>query len=190
MLTGDEIMRAAIVSLTQGSLADHVQTNGVDLSLEALWLLRGRGLLGRASNRRRLPNRLPMDFDADGWIYLDPGAYGVRYSEIVTLPPDCAALVFPRSTLLRLGVNIPTAVWDAGYHGRGESILIVMNQDGIALERGTRIAQLVVFRLTAVTTGYSGSYQGENLASPSQTTTTQQVPRPPSQPTHDSPNPA
>ncbi len=75
------------------------------------------------------------------------------------MPLDCGGLVFPRSSLLRMGVHLPTAVWDAGYRGRGESLLLVVNPAGLRVQRGSRIAQLVLFRLTEQTRGYQGRYQ-------------------------------
>lgn len=57
-----------------------------------------------------------------------------------------------------------TAVWDAGYHGKGQSLLTVHNVQGIFLERYVRIGQLVFHRLERPTVeGYAGQYQGENL---------------------------
>jgi dUTP pyrophosphatase len=139
------------------------QPNGVDLSLEAVWLLDGRGSLGRSNAQRELPPRALLAFDADDWLVLPPGAYGIRYAEWVELPRDCAGLCFPRSSLLRMGVHVPTAVWDAGYAGRGEGLLQVSNPHGVRLQRGAGIVQLVVFRLSeAARTGYAGNYQYEN----------------------------
>jgi deoxycytidine triphosphate deaminase len=41
----------------------------------------------------------------------------------------------------------------------------VSNPHGVRLQRGARIVQLVVFRLTAAAgAGYAGSYQHENLS--------------------------
>jgi deoxycytidine triphosphate deaminase len=54
---------------------------------------------------------------------------------------------------------LDTAVWDAGYEGRGEGLLEVYH--GIELEQGARIAQLVLARADHEDT-YTGSYQGEN----------------------------
>jgi dUTP pyrophosphatase len=69
----------------------------------------------------------------------------------------------PRSTLLRSGVAIHAAVWDAGYSGRGEGLLSVLNARGYRLQRGARVLQLVFFRLSSPTAeGYRGRYQGEN----------------------------
>jgi dUTP pyrophosphatase len=62
-----------------------------------------------------------------------------------------------------MGLHVPTAVWDAGYAGRGEGLLVVNNPYGTRLQRGARIAQLVVFRLSeAAAASYTGSYQHEN----------------------------
>jgi dUTP pyrophosphatase len=158
VLSGDEIRRLDIVRL-----AEHraFQPNGVDLSLEAVWRFSEPGSLGAAD--RQLPARVVLDFDADGWLELEHGTYGVRYAEEVRVPADCGGLVFPRSSLLRMGLHVPTAVWDAGYAGRGEGLLEVTNPHGVRLQRGARIVQLVLFRLTETApAGYSGAYQHEN----------------------------
>ncbi|MDQ3811295.1 MAG: deoxyuridine 5'-triphosphate nucleotidohydrolase [Chloroflexota bacterium] len=164
MLSGEEVRRRQIVGLgSSAAEAAHIQPNGVDLSLDALWRFAGGGALGRADAGRVLPERDEVAFDAEGWVSLPSGVYGIRYSESVDLPPDCGALCFPRSSLLRMGCNVPTAVWDAGYGGRGESMLVVLNPRGVRVQRGARIAQLVVFRLTeASSSRYAGRYQHEN----------------------------
>jgi len=53
-----------------------------------------------------------------------------------------------------------TAVWDAGYEGRGEGLLEVHHP--IELEAGARIAQLVLAAADHAET-YDGSYQHENV---------------------------
>jgi dUTP pyrophosphatase len=166
VLAGDEIRRAQFVGLPSGAnaaeAAAHVQPNGVDLSLDAIWRLAGAGSLGRSADDRRLPPRAELDFDADGWLELGMGTYGIRYAELVALPLDCGGLCFPRSSLLRMGLHVPTAVWDAGYAGRAEGLLLVTTPYGARLQRGARIVQLVLFRLTEpARSGYAGAYQHE-----------------------------
>jgi dUTP pyrophosphatase len=159
VLSGDEIRRTGLLSPGQGLF----QPNGVDLSLDAVWRVAGLGSLGRSNADRRLPPREPLAFDADGWLQLPSGGYGIRYCEEVALPSDCGGLCFPRSSLLRMGCYIPTAVWDAGYKGRGEGWLEVSNPYGVRLQHAARIVQLVVFRLSQpAPLGYSGAYQDEN----------------------------
>jgi len=58
-----------------------------------------------------------------------------------------AAIAKPRSSLLRCGVTVETAVWDAGYSGRSESLLVVFNNNGFRLRKNARILQLLFFRL-------------------------------------------
>jgi len=162
MLTGDEIRRRRVVVLPSLEAERvHLQPNGVDLSLGEIWTFREPGALGRHNAQRHLPEREELTFDDEGWVDAPAGAYGIRYAERVALPTDCGALCFPRSSLLRMGLTVPTAVWDAGYAGRGEGLLVVSNPHGVRLQRGARIAQLIVFRLTETTTGYDGRYQNE-----------------------------
>ena len=156
MLNGDEIRRLGVVG------SSDVQPNGVDLSLDAAWRFEGSGSLGRMNEHRRLPSREDLAFDGGGWLVLTHGTYGIRYAEWVELPLNCGGLCFPRSSLLRMGLYVPTAVWDAGYGGRGEGLLVVNNPHGVRLQHGARIAQLVVFRLTEpASAGYAGRYQHE-----------------------------
>lgn len=171
MLTGEEIARLGIVT------ADHagrlptmaIQPNGIDLSLDAVWRVMGGGVLGVDADNRRLPDREPLLFNAEGWVSLPAGTYGIRFGETVRIPVDCGGLAFPRSSILRMGAHIPTAVWDAGYCGRAEALLITTATE-LRLEQSARMAQLVLFRLTAVTVPYAGRYQGENLSSRHPTT--------------------
>jgi dUTP pyrophosphatase len=153
-----------VVTLSGAEAEDvHIQPNGVDLSLDAIWRFAEAGSLGRLNADRILPSREELTFDVQGWVELAPATYGIRYGEWVQLPVDCGGLCFPRSSLLRMGVHAPTAVWDAGYGGRGEGLLVVNNPLGARLQQGARIAQLVVFQLSeAAHAAYAGRYQHEN----------------------------
>jgi dUTP pyrophosphatase len=73
------------------------------------------------------------------------------------------ALARPRSSLLRCGVNIGTAVWDAGYSGRSQSLMLVSNSLGFRIQQNARVAQLIFMNLSAETEGYAGKYQNENI---------------------------
>jgi dUTP pyrophosphatase len=141
---------------------EQVQTNGFDLTLRDVAAMTSAGWIA-ASNRRRVVSRLaPLDFDAAGSIALAPGSYMVTYNEVVHLPKNIMALGRPRSSLLRCGVSVGTAVWDAGYSGRSQSLLVVHNPHGFSLEKNARLTQLVFFELTGDSEGYQGIYQGEN----------------------------
>jgi dUTP pyrophosphatase len=144
-------------------LEQQVQPNGIDLTLREVALLQSPGKITVADSQRQVSDLAPLVFDGLGFIDLMPGAYIITYNEVVHLPKNVMALATPRSSLLRCGVTVNTAVWDAGYSGRSQSLMIVYNPQGFCLQRNTRIVQLVFYRLTQKTEGYRGAYQGENI---------------------------
>ena len=167
VLDADTIKRYLSISppLVQGLIDQDVQTqsNGIDLTLREVREFRGPGHLDFSNKHRVLPSTSLIDFDPDGWVSLNPGSYLVSFNEVVNLPLSLMALGKPRSSLLRMGATVETAVWDAGYRGRSQCLLVVHNQQGLRLARNARILQLVFFRLGSETEGYSGAYQGENI---------------------------
>ena len=143
-----------------------IQPNGFDLTLESVWRIGGAGAIGRSNAERVIPDRVPLAAPDDGWFVLSPGTYVIRFHEVVSLPLDIMAFGRPRSSLLRCGVAIHTAVWDAGYTGRSEALLVVYAEGGVRLAGGARLLQLVFFRLESSTHAYAGTYQGENVSGP------------------------
>ena len=150
---------------------EQVQPNGVDLTLEAVLEQRDPGRVGRdgkeggARQRRRADPVVEGDsidrvVDRNDAYYLPPGGYVVRYAEIVSVPEDHVGFIYPRSSLMRNSCMLNTAVWDAGYEGKGEGLLQVHHD--IEIETGARIAQFVLAAADAEGV-YDGSYQGENL---------------------------
>jgi dUTP pyrophosphatase len=141
-----------------------VQPNGIDLTLKEVALFSSPGSLGLSNEGRALSSTSPLVFDGLGRIDLLPGCYLVTYNEAVHLPKNVMALAMPRSSLLRCGVSIHTAVWDAGYSGRSQSLMVVYNSQGFRLHRNARIVQMVFFILSReVAQGYQGVFQGENI---------------------------
>ena len=145
------------------NLEEQVQPNGIDLTLRELFMLQSSGKITVENKQRLISDTTPLVFDGLNFIDLMPGAYIITYNEIVHLPKNIMALATPRSSLLRCGVTINTAVWDAGYSGRSQSLMVVYNPQGFCLQRNARILQLVFFQLTQETEGYRGVYQGENI---------------------------
>ena len=144
-------------------LEEQLQPNGFDITLREVAMLQSAGKIGVMNSQRLVSDLAPLVFDGPGFIDLLPGSYIITYNEIVHLPRDIMALAAPRSSLLRCGVAIHTAVWDAGYSGRSQSLMVVQNPLGFRLQRNARIAQLVFLPLAQETEGYQGTYQGENI---------------------------
>ncbi|MEA2085691.1 MAG: deoxyuridine 5'-triphosphate nucleotidohydrolase [Chloroflexota bacterium] len=144
-------------------LEQQLQPNGVDLTLKEIALPQSSGRIAISNHQRLVPDLAPLVFDGMGFIDLMPGTYIITYNELVNLPNDIMALAAPRSSLLRCGISVNTAVWDAGYSGRSQSLMVVYNPQGFRLQRNARIIQLVFFKLSGETEGYHGIYQGENI---------------------------
>jgi len=141
-----------------------IQPNGIDLTLKEVALFSSSGSLGPGNEGRAISSTSPLVFDGLGRIDLSPGCYLVTYNEVVNLPKNIMALALPRSSLLRCGVSIHNAVWDAGYSGRSQSLMVVYNSQGFRLYRNARIVQMVFLFLShEVARGYQGMFQGENL---------------------------
>ncbi len=147
------LSREAIRDLLEGTpplleeyrdIEAQLQPNGFDLTLREIALPQTAGTIA-ADNRQRVVSDLaPLVFDGLGFI-------------------DLMALSRPRSSLLRSGVAVHGAVWDAGYSGRSRALLVVYNQRGFRLQRNAGIVQMIFLPLTGETEGYSGAYQRENL---------------------------
>jgi len=146
------------VADTLGDLrASQVQPNGVDLTLGAVFEQTEPGRIERGD--KHVGERREIDPE-DGRYRLDRGGYVVRYADRVAIPEGHVGFIYPRSSLLRNSCMLDTAVWDAGYEGRGEGLLEVHHP--VELEPGARIAQLVLAEAAHAGT-YEGSYQGENI---------------------------
>ena len=146
---------------------EQVQPNGVDLTLEGIFEQHEPGRIGvdgkEIGDRQRRREHVVESFGAaerTDPYYLPPGGYVARYAEIVRIPEGHVGFIYPRSSLMRNSCMLDTAVWDAGYEGRGEGLLEVYHD--IEIERGARIAQLVFAEADHEET-YEGSYQGENV---------------------------
>lgn len=144
-------------------LEDQVQPNGFDLTLRDVSMLQTGGRIGISNAQRMVSSLAPLVFDGQDFMDLIPGAYVITFNEIVHLPKNVMALGAPRSSLLRCGVTVHMAVWDAGYSGRSQSLMVVYNPQNFRVQRNARIAQLVFIELTDETEGYNGAYQGENI---------------------------
>ncbi|WP_225333059.1 deoxyuridine 5'-triphosphate nucleotidohydrolase [Halomicrobium urmianum] len=148
----------AFVAERLGELrSEQVQPNGVDLTLETVYEQVEPGRIERSDKTVGDRRELSSDGDAYG---LEPGGYVVEYGERVAVPEGHVGFVLPRSSLMRNSCMLNTAVWDAGYEGRGEGLLQVHHP--IELEPGARIAQFVLAEAGHEDT-YDGTYQGENL---------------------------
>jgi len=137
--------------------AAQVQPNGVDLTAEAVLEQREPGRIG--TDGKTIGERERVEAD-EGVFSLSPGGYILQYAETISIPEDHVGFLYPRSSLMRNSCMLNTAVWDAGYTGKGEGLLEVHHD--VEIERGARVAQLVLADAEHADT-YDGSYQGERV---------------------------
>lgn len=144
-------------------LDKQLQPSGFDLSLESVEEYLGGGAVDFSNKERVIAETRKVEPDEKDWIHLKKGVYKVIYNEVVKMPLNVAAIARTRSTLLRNGAEVGTAVWDPGYEGRSSSMLTVHNPHGLRLKKDARVAQLIFFETGDVEKGYSGVYQKERM---------------------------
>ena len=145
------------------NLEEQLQPNGFDLTLKEVALIQSEGQMAVSNKNRQISSLCPLVFNGMDNVDLVNGSYVITFNEIVNMPKNVMALGAPRSSLLRCGVTIHMAVWDAGYSGRSQSLMVVYNPYSFRVQKNARIAQLVFFELTEETESYNGAYQGENI---------------------------
>lgn len=140
--------------------AKQVSPNGVELTLHKVYAFKEAGTIDFTNEERHIPEHeeLPLH---NGCYRLDPGTYLVTYNETVHIPKTLLAIGRPRSSLLRSGVTIESAVWDAGYKGRSRGLLTVYNPHGFIVKPNARLLHLIFLQLLRKTQPYEGAYQGE-----------------------------
>lgn len=143
-----------------GYNVSQLDCSGIKLTLAEVYKPLGPGTIDLDS--KSIPNYETIQADDKGYYRLGLGSYIIRYGEYVKIPEDAIALAIPRSTLIRSGAMLFTAVWDPGYEGRGFGLLIVYNPHGLIIRRGAQVAQLVFIRMSEPSMlKYRGTYYKE-----------------------------
>ncbi len=151
----NEIIKEFIHSSTQEQIA------GFDLTVKDIMKVHNGGSLDFDNTNRKIPEHETLESENDIWK-LQPGGYLVKYNEIVNVPLDAIGIVLPRSSLMRCGGTLCSAVWDPGYNGRGVGLLIIFTE--MKIHKNARIAQIIFIKtLEKTTKSYSGEYQNENI---------------------------
>ncbi|MBI5046456.1 deoxyuridine 5'-triphosphate nucleotidohydrolase [Candidatus Micrarchaeota archaeon] len=152
-----------VANIMDGLHASQFQPCGIDISMKEAYSFSSAGKIDFDNKERKISDTSPIPFGQNDFIHLAPGAYKVVFNEYVRIPKTVAGLCLPRSSLLRCGVTLECAVWDPGYEGRSEALLVVRNEHGVDLKRNAKIGQMIFIKLSEeTTTEYSGIYKGEN----------------------------
>lgn len=139
--------------------------NGFDLTLNInkMRILDSRGKIDFSNEKREISSSKALDHKAKRnreFVLLKPDIYLITFNEIFNMPLNVIGRVRSRSSLIRCGAVIHSGVADAGWNGRFQCLLNVLNQHGIIIYRNARVAQ-IIFEYTDqdVQSPYSGIYQ-------------------------------
>jgi dUTP pyrophosphatase len=161
ILSGDEIS-LFIKQVESFDSGQQIQPAGYDVTLSKVYAhSKTKYTLGvQKTENSKLEEIAP---DEEGYLDLDPGVYLVVLNEITTIPNDAIGVLLPRSTLLRNGIDVRTALFDPGYSGQ-PSVMLVCHRP-LRVERFSRIGQLVIIKSDKeFSKQYNGRYQGERAA--------------------------
>ncbi len=144
-------------------LDTQLQPNGFDLTVEKIFRFE-KGKIDFSNSERELPEgkeipAVKKENDEYGWWDLSEGEYKIKTNEKINLPNNMIGILFPRSSLLRIGCFTHHALVDSGFKGRLEFILVVGKQ-GLKLKENARVSQ-IVFRKVEETEEYSGIHKQE-----------------------------
>jgi dUTP pyrophosphatase len=161
IILGEEIIKQKLLG---NIIFDHqVQPAGVDLTIKSIESFEEGGIIDGDNTKRYIPKTKPINWGKEEKIHLMPGAYKIIFNEIISVPADAIAIAQSRSSLLRSGAATINAIWDPGYSGRSEGLLVVFNPAGLTIYKNAKVLQLVFIKLEkSSSTLYSGRYQNEN----------------------------
>lgn len=91
---------------------------------------------------------------------LFPGVYSITFDQGCKIPLDVVGFIEQRSSLIRMGAQIPHSPYERGYEvDQMGAIMIVHNF--IQIERHSRVAQMMMYRVPKAEKGYDGQWQKE-----------------------------
>ncbi len=105
----------------------------------------------------KMPLMINPDSPKQHVFVLQPGPYSITFHQGCVLPDNVMAQIVQRSSLLRCGVEIKSAVYDPGFKtDLMGAVMIVHNT--IQIELGARVAQIIMSE-TSKAEVYDGQYQ-------------------------------
>lgn len=150
------------------------QPSGMDLRLGNVFYLDAERDVeyGLINGEKILPEHKPIkpilmqiaenDYVA-GWKLIPGQAYIVQVKGQIKIGENNAQFYLPRSTLLRAGVNVYTALGDLGYNGHLSFLIINHGPRPFFIQEGERFAQLIDFEVRGGSESYDGDYQEKEI---------------------------
>lgn len=162
VIDGRTILEKQLVTIPNDNYSfdeeKQVQPNGLDLRVTAISLVSGKAQVPRDSHTNYTNMHISPLGWKDGYVTVAAGSqYVVDFREEISVREGFCAIIVPRSSLLRSGLFITSALWDTGFQGQLGGSLRPLNQ--IEIEFGARLAQVVFFKSEFNGLRYEGRYQ-------------------------------
>jgi deoxycytidine triphosphate deaminase len=144
------------------------QPAGIDLRLSKLMILdTNEEVYGIADNVKQLPNQKEVPETAvtiksssleTGWLIEPHVPYIGVTKEKIKIDSNSAQIYFPRSSLLRAGVDVRTALGDPGFNGHLSFLLINHGVRPFFIKKDERFAQMIDIQVQGSINDYDGDY--------------------------------
>lgn len=142
------------------------QPSGLDLRVGRVFVLDDGMLAFLHEGEKRLPAQAELPLTQlheyalyDGWVLEPQRPYMFEVEPSIEIGQFNAQFYLPRSSLLRAGVNVYTALGDLGYNGHLRFLVINHRRGPFFIQRGERFAQLIDFEVRGGSESYNGDYQ-------------------------------
>jgi dUTP pyrophosphatase len=175
----DEVLRRVreeglVTNLGQREL-ENPEGVGVDLRLGQVHVVSEGGAFIEADGAAGLGKRKGVqtkllaewkpDSDEQAFVSIEPGQYFmVRTIEGLKTPLDVMPMIYPRSTLFRVGLQLLVTKTDPGYEGPLACGLKNLSDFPVKLQLGARIANIVFYQIEGRGTAYRGQHMGGRVA--------------------------
>lgn len=146
------------------------QPSGLDLRVEKVYIITEDVPSGIIDGIKVIPEHSeikPKDYPEynfeNCWKIEYNKPYIFEVQKQITIGKNNAQFYLPRSTLLRQGVNVYTALGDTGYTGHLSFMVINHRKGDFYISKGERFAQLIDFQVQDTDKEYDGDYQEEKI---------------------------
>ena len=157
-----------LLELYPGLDDNQYQPAGIDLKLGKINVFDNTDdVYAIVDNRKQLPKQveLPESAVKVGTTKLEVGytlephkPYIAVVDKKIKIDKDYAQIYLPRSSLLRAGVDVRTALGDPGFHGHLSFLVINHNEVPFFIKKGERFAQMINIKVDEATSEYDGDY--------------------------------
>lgn len=142
------------------------QPSGLDLRVGKVFVFGDSSIAFLHEGEKKLPQQIELPITQlhefglyDGWVLEPQRPYMFQVQEQIEIGQSNAQFYLPRSSLLRAGVNVYTALGDLGYNGHLSFLVINHRRAPFFIQQGERFAQLVDFEVRGGSESYDGDYQ-------------------------------